>query len=242
MRSISISLRRYLFPPLHEEGPLFLTFFAFPTLAFVGLTVLVSLYWLPLALVGAMLTVWCWYFFRDPVRYVPSRPGLIVSPASGIVQLIGPVVPPPEFGLGEEPLQRVSVFMSVFDCHVNRVPLGGVVRKTIYHPGKFLNADLDKASEDNERQSVVVQTAEGPSIAFVQIAGLVARRIRCDLKEGQSVETGERFGLIRFGSRLDIYLPPGVSPLVVLGQAAISGETVLADLTSREPARDEKAL
>jgi len=222
-------------PPLHEEGPRFLAIF-------LVLTVLLAWIWLPLVVVGALLTIWCFFFFRDPVRYVPTRPGLVVTPASGVVQMIGPSVPPPELEMGEQPLTRISVFMSVFDCHVNRIPVGGEIVKEVYRPGKFLDASLDKASEQNERQSVRLRTDDGREIAFVQIAGLLARRIRCDIKAGQRLATGDRFGLIRFGSRVDIYLPPGTNPLVVLGQNCVSGETILADLTSDEAERDGKGI
>ena len=147
----------------------------------------------------------------------PTRAGLVVSPADGTVQMVGPAAPPAELGLGPAPLTRISVFMSVFDCHVNRAPISGAVVKEEYTPGKFLNATLDKASEDNERQALVLRTADGKEFCVVQIAGLVARRIRCDVREGQHLLTGQRFGMIRFGSRVDVYLPPGVAPLVMPG-------------------------
>jgi phosphatidylserine decarboxylase len=188
--------------------------------------------------VGLGLTIWCFYFFRDPDRVTPVRPGLVVSPADGTVQMIGPASPPLELGIGTEPLMRISVFMSVFDCHVNRAPIAGAIIKDEYTPGKFINATLDKASEDNERQSLVIRTPDGKDFAVVQIAGLVARRIRCDVREGQHVLTGQRFGMIRFGSRLDVYLPRGVAPLVLVGQKAVAGETVLADVQSGEPMRE----
>ena len=161
-----------------------------------------------------------------------------MSPADGVVQLIGPAVPPAELGIGADPLVRVSVFMSVFDCHVNRAPIAGAIIKDEYTPGKFINATLDKASEDNERQSLVIRTQDGKDFAVVQIAGLVARRIRCDVREGQHVLTGQRFGMIRFGSRLDVYLPKGLSPLVVVGQKAVAGETILADMMADEGPRE----
>lgn len=230
-----ISIMDYLWPRVHPEGWRFIPVFAAAT---VGLAFL----WLPLVVPGVVLTVWCVTFFRNPDRVTPVRPGLIISPADGVVQMIGPAAPPPELDMGEAPRTRISVFMSVFNCHVNRIPADGRIVKTVYHPGKFLNASLDKASLDNERQSVRLALsggglAEGREIAFVQIAGLVARRIRCDLSEGMTVRTGERFGLIRFGSRLDVYLPDGVVPLVAIGQTAISGETVLADFQGGEPRR-----
>lgn len=232
---IQIPWTRYVLPPLHEEGPRFLAVFAI-------VTALLFWAWWPLGIVGCVLTVWCYFFFRDPVRYIPSRPGLVMSPASGVVQMIGPFVPPPELGMGDTPMTRVSVFMSVFDCHVNRMPIAGEVLSVVYRPGLFLNATLDKASDDNERSSVRVKVADGREIAVVQIAGLVARRIRCDIREGQSVSTGERFGLIRFGSRLDVYLPEGVNPLVVLGQSCVSGETIIADMSSDEAAREGSVI
>jgi phosphatidylserine decarboxylase len=148
------------------------------------------------------------------------------------------ITPPPELGMEPVPVARISIFMSVFDCHVNRIPIAGTVVKEEYVPGKFFNATLDKASADNERQAVQLQTEDNKIIGVVQIAGLVARRIRCDIRAGQRLVTGQRYGLIRFGSRLDVYLPPGVAPLVAVGQHAIAGETVLADIGSNEPARD----
>jgi len=230
MSSAEITWRDYLLPPLHPEGPGFVAVFAIAALVLWWI-------WTPLGLVGLALTIWCFYFFRDPDRVTPTRAGLVVSPADGTVQLIGPAAPPFELGIGSEPLTRVSVFMSVFDCHVNRAPIAGAIIKDEYTPGKFINATLDKASEDNERQSLVIRTAEGQDFAVVQIAGLVARRIRCDVRTGQHVMTGQRFGMIRFGSRLDVYLPKGVSPLVVVGQKAVAGETVLADINATEGQR-----
>jgi phosphatidylserine decarboxylase len=220
--------------PMHREGRRFVAIFAVVTL---GLFLL----WEPLGWIGVGLTVWCYYFFRDPARVTPLRPGLVVSPADGVVSLLAPAVPPPELGLGDAPLTRISVFMSVFNCHVNRAPVAGVVRTVAYRPGKFLNASLDKASEDNERNGLVIDMADGRALGVVQIAGLVARRIVCFTAEGRSLATGERFGLIRFGSRLDVYLPDGVAPLVTVGQTMVAGETVLADLASDEPARTGRA-
>jgi len=202
---------------------------------FIGAFALVSLilFWLwpPLGWIGTVLTLWCAYFFRDPPRVTPIGEGLVVSPADGRVSLIVNAVPPAELQLGETPLPRVSIFMSVFDCHVNRAPVGGRIERIAYRPGKFLNADLDKASEDNERNGLVIAT---PSwrVGVVQIAGLIAKRIVCWTKEGQEVGAGERFGMIRFGSRLDVYLPVGSVPLVSEGQTSLAGETVLADLSS----------
>jgi phosphatidylserine decarboxylase len=167
----------------------------------------------------------------------PTRAGLVVSPADGVVSMIAPAAPPPELGLGGAPRTRVSVFMNVFDCHVNRAPADGRVAAVAYHPGKFLNASLDKASEDNERNGLVIELGDGRRLGVVQIAGLVARRIVCFVAEGASLRTGERFGLIRFGSRLDIYLPLSAQVLIGLGQTAVAGETILADLRANEPAR-----
>jgi len=220
---MSVSMLSTFVKPMHPEGRRFVAIAA-------GLTVLFFLIWPPLGWIGLGLTVWIYYFFRDPERVTPARPGLMVSPADGIVSLLEPAVPPAELGLGDAPMTRVSVFMSVFNCHVNRLPAAGRVTAVAYRPGKFLNASLDKASEDNERNGLAVELADGRRYGVVQIAGLVARRILCWTAEGQSLATGERFGLIRFGSRLDIYLPEGVEPLVAIGQTMVAGETVIADL------------
>ena len=192
----------------------------------------------PLGWVGIGLTIWCYYFFRDPIRTTPVRDGLLVSPADGVISLIEKTMPPPELDIKKEKLTRISVFMNVFNCHVNRSPFAGKVTEINYRPGKFFNASLDKASVDNERNSLVLQIPDGRQIIIVQIAGLVARRIVSFVKLKQTLRTGQRFGLIRFGSRVDIYLPTGVQPLVCLGQTMVSGETVIADLTSKELARD----
>lgn len=216
--------------PMHPEGRRFVAIFA-------AITVVLFLLSSVLGWIGVGLTVWCYYFFRDPKRAVPQRDGLIVSPADGIVSLIEPAVPPAELGMTDQPLTRVSVFMNVFNCHVNRAPIAGKITAIAYRPGKFFNASLDKASVDNERNSLCIQMADGRQIAVVQIAGLVARRIVCFKAKGDMIDTGARFGLIRFGSRLDVYLPDGVMPTVALGQTMVAGETVLADLTSSEPRR-----
>jgi len=216
--------------PMHPEGYRFLAIFAAATLV-------LFLIWEPLGWIGVILTVWVYYFFRDPRRAVPLEDGLVVSPADGVVSLIEPAVPPAELGLGPQPLTRISVFMSVFNCHVNRMPADGQITAIAYRPGKFLSASLDKASTDNERNSLAMRLPDGRSLAVVQIAGLVARRIVCFAKEGQSLRMGDRFGLIRFGSRLDVYLPPGVEPLVSLGQTMVAGETILANLSGGYPAR-----
>ncbi|MFC0342453.1 phosphatidylserine decarboxylase [Paracoccus niistensis] len=224
-------MRDTIIKPMHPEGFRFLAIFAV-------ITLLLFLLWEPLGWIGVGLTVWCYYFFRDPGRVTPARPGLVVSPADGIVSLIEPAVPPAELGMPDLPLTRVSVFMSVFNCHVNRSPVAGEVTAISYRPGKFFNASLDKASADNERNSLRIRMEDGRDLAVVQIAGLVARRILCFVRPGDRLGTGERFGLIRFGSRLDVYLPPGVEPLVRVGQTMVAGETVLAELNgdARGPA------
>jgi phosphatidylserine decarboxylase len=216
--------------PIAREG--------WPFIAIFGLASLI-LYFLyaPLGWIGLVLTLWCVYFFRNPDRVTPEREGLIVSPADGIVQMIAEVSPPEELDMGSDPVVRVSVFMNVFDCHVNRIPCDGRIGKLVYVPGQFLNASLDKASEENERQMVRIDLDSGAFIGAVQIAGLIARRIVCYLEEDQIVLAGERFGLIRFGSRVDIYLPHGAVSHAVIGQKCVSGETVLADLKSDEAAR-----
>ena len=214
------SIRRQM-TPVHPAGYVFIAGFAVAT-------AVLGWFFEPLGWIGAILTAWCVYFFRDPARVTPVDETLVISPADGIISSIGFFRPPPELGLGAEPMQRISVFMSVFDCHVNRMPVAGRIAKVAYKPGKFLSADLDKASEDNERNSLVVDGAQG-RFGVVQIAGLVARRIICFSKQGESLAAGTRFGLIRFGSRVDVYLPPGARPLVSLGAKAIAGETVLAD-------------
>ena len=216
--------------PINPAGWPFIGIFAAAT---VGLFMLAE----PLGWIGVILTVWCAYFFRDPDRVTPTRGGLVICPADGVVQLIDTAVPPPELEMGEKPRPRVCVFMNVFNVHVNRVPMDGEITKVCYRPGRFFNASLDKASEFNERMSLRMKTNEGHDIAFVQIAGLVARRIKCDVIEGQKVNAGERFGLIRFGSRVDVYLPEGIEPMVSVGQSTVAAETVLADVRSSEPAR-----
>jgi phosphatidylserine decarboxylase len=215
--------------PMHPEGYKFVGIFA-------AITLVLFLIWEPLGWIGVGLTVWCYYFFRDPKRMVPQGAGLIVSPADGVISLIERAVPPAELGMGPEALLRVSVFMNVFNCHVNRAPVQGTVGAMSYRPGKFFNASLDKASSDNERNSLRLDLADGRQIAVVQIAGLVARRIMWWVDEGQGLRTGERFGLIRFGSRVDVYLPEGVTPQVALGQNMVAGETVMAVLGRDLPA------
>jgi len=221
MSDILESMRRILVP-IHREG--------YPYIL-IGLvaTILLSLLWSPLGWIGGILTVWVCYFFRDPPRVTPIRDGLVVSPADGRVSLITTAVPPADLDLPQEPMTRISVFMNVFDCHVNRAPVSGRIAQILYTPGLFLNAELDKASEDNERNALVIESA-GTRIGVVQIAGLVARRIVSFVKTGDSLGVGERFGLIRFGSRVDVFLPPGSTIRVKLGELTAAGTTVLAEL------------
>jgi len=227
--SIIESVRKQM-APIHPEGYLFIGIFALASLV-------LFIIWRPLGWLGVVLTLWCVYFFRDPTRVTPVRDGLVIAPADGKISSVALAVPPVELGLGSASVPRVSIFMSVFDVHVNRSPVSGEIERIVYRPGKFLSADLDKASEDNERNGLVVRTPSG-RYGVVQIAGLVARRIVCFVKEGQLVSAGERIGLIRFGSRVDVYLPAGTKPLVSVGQYALGGETVIADLaaTAAEPA------
>ncbi len=215
---------------IHPEGWRFVGIFSIMT---IGLFFILPI----LGWVGIILTLWCLYFFRNPTRITPDRYGLIVSPADGKVVAIQHSVPPPEWDIGTEPRVRISIFLNVFDVHLNRIPIAGHVRKVIYHAGKFFNASLDKASEHNERNTVILDLNQQQNMAVTQIAGLIARRIRCDVTANEQVETGQLFGLIRFGSRTDVYLPLGVEPLVIEGQRMLGGETILADLSSDEPAR-----
>jgi len=224
--SIIDSVRKSLVP-IHPEGYVFIG--AFGVASFFLNWLSPTLGWL-----GFIATAWCVYFFRDPPRVTPLREGAVVSPADGVISAIGFFPPPPELGLGATPLQRISVFMSVFDVHVNRAPISGKVIKVAYKPGIFLNADLDKASEDNERNGLLIETQFG-RFGVVQIAGLIARRIVCFIKEGENLGVGERFGLIRFGSRVDVYLPANIKPLVAVGARAIAGETILADVSVNAP-------
>jgi phosphatidylserine decarboxylase len=224
--SVINSLRRSV-APIHPEGYLFVGGFAVATLVLWWL-------WEPLGWIGLIATLWCAYFFRDPARVTPISPDLVIAPADGVVSFAGFGAPPPELGLGMGPLQRVSIFMSVFDCHVNRAPIEGRVERIVYHPGLFLNADLDKASEDNERNSVVIDAPSG-RYGVVQIAGLIARRIVCFTREGAHLGAGERFGLIRFGSRVDVYLPAGAQIVVGLESRAVAGETVIAQVSAAAP-------
>ncbi len=230
--SIINSIRKQLVP-IHKDGYVFIAIFAVAAL-------LLGWIYVPLGWLGLLLTIWCIYFFRDPVRLTPLEEGLVVSPADGLIASVGLSPPPPELGLGADPMQKISIFMSVFDCHVNRAPVGGRIAKIVYKPGLFLNADLDKASEDNERNGFIIETAAG-RVGVVQIAGLIARRIVCFVAIGDRVGAGERIGMIRFGSRVDVYLPPSGRPLVEVGARAIAGETILADFRANEPRRAFKA-
>ncbi len=227
--SIFDSIRKFIVP-VHPEGYLFIAI-AIAAAIVLG-WILPSagwLFWLAPLFVA--------YFFRDPPRVSPVRAGLVLSPADGRISQIGMFPPPAELGLGDAPRLRISIFLSVFDVHINRVPVAGRITKVVYTPGLFLNADLDKASEDNERNAIVIEGSHGP-VACIQIAGLIARRILCFVREGEEVGPGARFGLIRFGSRTDIYLPEGARPLVAEGQRAVGGETVLCDLAAAEPQRN----
>jgi phosphatidylserine decarboxylase len=227
--SVIDSIRKQ-FVPIHPEGYPFIGGFALASLILFWL-------WTPLGWLMTLATLWCVYFFRDPPRVTPVRDGIVVSPADGQVSQITNAVPPKELDLGERPLPRISVFMSVFDCHVNRSPVAGRIERIVYRAGKFLSADLDKASEDNERNAFVITTTGGQRIAAIQIAGLVARRIVPFAREGEAVGAGQRIGMMRLGSRVDVYLPEGTGALVAEGQTAIAGETVLADLKTTDTSR-----
>lgn len=216
--------------PISREGLPFIALFA-------GVSLSLGYFAWPLGLAGAAATAWCVWFFRDPDRTAPARRGVIVSPADGRVRSVGPAAPPAELGMGEAARTRISIFMNIFDVHVNRIPADGTVTALHYRRGRFFNASFDKASEDNERQAFRMTTAAGADLAVVQIAGLMARRIKCSLSPGQRVTAGERFGMIRFGSRVDLYLPVDVPPLVVAGANAVAGETVMANALADAPGR-----
>ncbi len=222
---------RQIIAPIHPDG------WKFVAIGVVA-TLILFLLWHPAGWVALVLTLWIVYFFRDPWRVTPMRAGLIISPADGIIVSITPAPLPPELGMGAEPVTRIGIFLNLFDVHVARAPAAGTIVARHYTPGRFINASLDKASEHNERLALRLGPAEGPDIACVLIAGLVARRIVCPLAAGQRVAAGERIGIIRFGSRVDVYVPPPYVPLVVLGQRMVAGETVLADREAREPPRD----
>jgi phosphatidylserine decarboxylase len=227
--SVIKSIRSQL-SPIHREGYPFIGGFALASLALFFL-------WAPLGWLATLATLWCVYFFRDPPRVTPAREGIVVAPADGRISRVANAVPPPELDLGERALPRVSIFMSVFDCHVNRSPVAGRIERIVYHAGAFISADLDKASEDNERNAFVISMSAGQRIAVIQIAGLVARRIVTFAREGETIGAGQRIGMIRFGSRVDVYLPEGTQPLVAEGQTAIAGETVVADFAAATGAR-----
>jgi phosphatidylserine decarboxylase len=227
--SVISSIRSQL-SPIHPQGYPFIGGFALVALVLLWL-------WPPLGWLAVVATLWCAYFFRDPPRVTPLREGILVAPADGRVSRVTDAVPPKELELGTRPLTRISIFMSVFNCHVNRSPLAGRIERIVYRAGAFVSADLDKASESNERNMFVIATSGGTRIGVVQIAGLVARRIVPFVREGETVAAGQRIGMIRFGSRVDVFLPLGVRSLVGEGQTAIAGETVLADLKASEPNR-----
>jgi phosphatidylserine decarboxylase len=220
--------------PVHSDG------FKFLAIG-IAVSLLLFLLWPPLAWLAVLATAWIAYFFRDPARVTPLREGLVVAPGDGRIAAIERVRPPVELGLGDAERVRISIFLSVFDVHINRAPVAGRIARSIYVPGSFLNAALDKASEENERRGIVIATPGGDEIAMVQIAGLIARRIVTFVNEGDSVGVGARVGLIRFGSRVDLFLPPDRSSLVAVGQRAVGGETVVADLRSNEPEREARA-
>ncbi len=223
-----LGLIRKTIPSIHNEGHLYILVSAFVSL-------LLGQYSDHIGWLGLIVTLWMVYFFRDPNRVVPEGEGLVVSPADGLVSLIDHnISAPEELGLNDQTFNRVSIFLNVFDVHVQRAPIAGMIDRLNYRPGKFLSADLDKASQDNERYSTVIETKDGQTIISVQIAGLVARRIICNLREKQEIGTGERYGIIKFGSRVDVYLPPNIEPQVALGQRVLAGESILADLSRPE--------
>ena len=223
---------KFSFPPLYKDGYFFVT---------VGALVasIMGMIWEPLGWICVIITLWLIYFFRDPDRVVPVGKGFVVSPADGLVANIEEVQIPSELNMKKETRTRVSIFLNIFDVHVNRVPCEGKITKIVYHPGKFFNASLDKASTDNERNHVVMEITNKKTLIFTQIAGLIARRIVCDLKEGQEVKTGQRYGVIKFSSRMDIFLPVGEVPKVNVGQRVISGETILCILGDKEKVKGE---
>lgn len=231
--SIHLATIKSVLFPIHKAGRIFVAIFAL-------LTLLMTWLWTPLLFVGIILTIWCVFFFRDPKRVTPLGAGLVIAPADGVVQAIVDVEPPPELAMGVGPWTRISIFMNVFDVHVNRAPVAGTIKCSTYRPGKFFDASLDKASEHNERHGLLFQTPDGTEIGCVQIAGLIARRILCEVAEGQEVNPGERIGMIRFGSRVDIFVPAKSRILVIEGQRAVAGETVTADLQDSGVAREGK--
>ncbi|MFV9876189.1 MAG: phosphatidylserine decarboxylase [Rickettsiales endosymbiont of Dermacentor nuttalli] len=226
-----MNLLKIIFPPIHNDGYYFICLFTI-------ISIVIGYFSSTLGFVGAIVTIWCIFFFRDPERITPIGDEFVISPADGVVQKIEIADLPKELNIGEGKRLRISVFLNIFNVHVNRVPATGKVKSLYYYPGKFLNASLDKASEENERQLVLMETKDNKELIFVQIAGLIAKRIVCNLEEQQDIKAGKRFGLIRFGSRMDVYLPEGVNPLVIEGQQVIAGETILADLVKELPARE----
>jgi phosphatidylserine decarboxylase len=223
-------MMKSILAPIHPAGWPFILLFAL-------ITLILMLFSRTLGFIFILLTGWCVYFFRNPRRVTPQGEGLIISPGDGIITQIKKATPPKELNWKKKSLSRISIFLNVFDVHVNRIPIDGIITKILYHPGKFFNASLDKASDHNERNSIILKTPSGHEILIVQIAGLVARRILCDVEEGQDVKAGELYGIIRFGSRVDIYLPEGVNPQVIEGQRMLGGETIMADLFSDAPPR-----
>jgi phosphatidylserine decarboxylase len=219
-----------LLAPIHRAGWPFIALF-------LGVAFILLFFSQTLGIIGLALTGWCIYFFRNPKRVTPLGKGLIISPGDGIVTKIEKAIPPKELNWSKTPVLRVSIFLNVFDVHVNRIPVEGIITKIQYHAGKFFNASLDKASQHNERNSLLIKTPSGQEVLVVQIAGLIARRILCNVKEGQEIHAGETFGIIRFGSRVDLYLPEGVYPQVIEGQRMIGGETIIGDLHSKAPQR-----
>ena len=223
-------LRRFIVP-LHPDGFKFV-------LAAAVVTVLLLIFWIRVSWLAAAVTLWLAYFFRDPWRVTPTRSGLLISPADGTLVSVATAPPPQELAMGEALITQIGIFLNVFDVHVIRAPLGGRVAALRYTKGRFLNASRDEASRHNERMAIRIAPAEGPEMAFVLVAGLLARRIVCDLRQGQEVVTGQRIGIIRFGSRVDVYCPPAYVPMVIAGQRMVGGETVLADRVAQEPARE----
>ncbi|MGC6485421.1 MAG: phosphatidylserine decarboxylase [Candidatus Puniceispirillales bacterium] len=215
------AIKQSLFVPIHPAGWPFIAIFAL-----VG--ILLSLLWEPFFTVGLLLTLWCVYFFRNPVRVTPDDPDAVIAPADGRIIGVEELPPPEELDLPEGKYIRIAIFMNVFDVHVNRAPMTGVITDKFYFPGIFVNASLDKAAAENERLGLVMKTDQGPTIGFIQIAGLVARRILCDAVEGDRLAAGEHYGIIRFGSRVDVWLPKPCKPMVLAGQRSLAGETVLA--------------
>ena len=218
------AVKENMLVPIHPAGWPFISIFAIAT-------VILSVLWEPFFFPGLVLTLWCVYFFRNPVRVTPDRDGLVIAPADGRVLSVQDLPPPAEMDLPDGSYTRIAIFMNVFDVHVNRAPMAGEVVDKFYFPGAFFDASLDKASEKNERLGLVIKSGHGPVIGSIQIAGLVARRILCDVAEGDTLKAGEQYGIIRFGSRVDVWLPKPVKVLAIPGQRTIAGETMIADFT-----------